>query len=155
MILGLDPGTHKTGWCIMTRPGRVLDSGYRDNAWVEEFIKTAPAYHLAIEKIVCQGRRIVGEETFTTCRWIGRFELTWEQRTGNRATLYSRAEAVGILGATGDRDVALRLRSTLGDCAEKETCKQRCRQKSCHLWQTNDHTRAAIAVANRFRVAIT
>lgn len=154
MIAGLDPGTHKTGWCLMTRQGRVLESGHNPNEWVLDWISVAPMHHLAIEKVVCQGRKTVGESTFTTCRWIGKFELAWEQRSSHKAVLYSRAEAVGVLGASGDEDVAFRLRRTLGDHCKEDVCKNRCRIKGCHLWQTNDHTRAAIAVANRFRQEI-
>ena len=151
MILALDPGTWKTGWCLMSLQGHVHEHGHRDNHWVADYVSVAPANHLAIEEIVGQGRKAVGKDTFQTCRWIGRFEQQWFLRTGNPATLYSRQEALRALSnPKGDTQVAHEIRHHMGRCRDNEVCRPKCRQKDCHLWNTNSHSRAAIAVAWRF-----
>lgn len=161
MILGLDPGTWKTGYCIMSRAGLVLEHGHQDNHWVAHYVANAPVKHLAIEDIVGQGRKMIGRETFMTCRWIGRYEERWHARTGHPAKLYSRHEATATLSGSkqgvpkGDEQVADALRGALGQHCDERGCRSRCRSKKCHLWRTNNHSRAAIVIAWKFLQEIT
>jgi Holliday junction resolvasome RuvABC endonuclease subunit len=75
-VLGIDPGTHESGWAIYVRGGGVLASGVSSNAEVLDLIRTTDADILAIEKIVNYGMA-VGQETFDTCQWSGRMIQCW------------------------------------------------------------------------------
>lgn len=75
-ILALDPGTTETGWTLY-RDGKVIDSGVADNHDVLRWVQAGQdADVLAIEMIANMGMA-VGVSTFTTVRWIGRFQQAW------------------------------------------------------------------------------
>ncbi len=75
-ILALDPGTTQTGW-VLYRAGQVVDSGVSDNHDVLRWVQAGQgADELAIEMIANMGMA-VGASTFTTVRWIGRFQQAW------------------------------------------------------------------------------
>lgn len=78
MILAIDPGTTKSGWCLY-RDGVVLRSGVDDNESVRAMLLNTrnAGWTLAIEWIESFGMA-VGKEVFITVRWIGRFmECAW------------------------------------------------------------------------------
>lgn len=78
-VLCLDPGTIQTGWMILDikkeRPVAhgIDDNEYMDNVLIPEL--THQVQHLAIEHITNYGQ-IVGQETFDTAMWVGRFVKT-------------------------------------------------------------------------------
>ena len=75
-VLAIDPGTHQSGWVHYLQGGGVLAAGVTDNGAMRDLIRTTDADLLAIERIVSYGTA-VGEETFDTCVWIGRFQECW------------------------------------------------------------------------------
>jgi len=76
MILAIDPGTKESGWVLLA-DGKVLDSGVHDNHDVLRWVQAGQgADLLAIEMIASMGMS-VGQTTFETVRWIGRFQQAW------------------------------------------------------------------------------
>lgn len=73
MILAIDPGTTKSGWCLY-QDEVVLRSGVDDNEKVRAMLLNArnAGWMLAIEWIESFGMA-VGKDVFITVRWIGRF----------------------------------------------------------------------------------
>lgn len=75
-VLAIDPGTHESGFCLFD--GRVISCGVMGNADLRLIVSDDNSDVLAIEKIVAYGSA-VGQETFDTCIWIGRFMEAWGQ----------------------------------------------------------------------------
>ena len=77
-LFALDPGTTESGW-VLLEAGRVLDSGVANNHDVLRWVKAGQgAQMLAIEMIANMGMA-VGQTTFDTVRWIGRFQQAWSE----------------------------------------------------------------------------
>jgi hypothetical protein len=83
VVFAIDPGTTHSGWVLYASDGygkhSVLQSGVDDNhellVWVRHGQR---ADTLAIEMIAGMGMT-VGQTTFDTCRWIGRFQQAWRE----------------------------------------------------------------------------
>lgn len=76
MIFAIDPGTTQSGWVLFGGKG-VIDSGVADNHDLLRWVQAGQgADMLAIEMIAGMGMT-VGQTTFETCRWIGRFQQAW------------------------------------------------------------------------------
>ncbi len=81
-ILAIDTGPKTSGWVIYDAAGHVIDSGAEaDNHDLLRWVKASDADALALEMIAGMGMT-VGQTTFDTCRWIGRFQQAWEWRRG-------------------------------------------------------------------------
>ncbi len=77
-LLAIDPGTTESGW-VLLEDGRVLDSGVSDNHDLLRWVQAGQgAQLLAIEMIAGMGMT-VGQTTFETTRWIGRFQQAWAE----------------------------------------------------------------------------
>ena len=75
-LLSIDPGTTKSGWVIF-EDGRVSNSGVNENDAVLNLVKLWDKDdELAIEMIAGMGMA-VGQTTFDTCVWIGRFQQAY------------------------------------------------------------------------------
>ena len=75
-IFAIDPGTKQSGW-VLCGPQGVIDSGVSDNHDVLRWVQAGQdADLLAIEMIAGMGMT-VGQTTFETVRWIGRFQQAW------------------------------------------------------------------------------
>lgn len=76
LILGVDPGTEKSGWALF-KPApdpKVVDSGVLTNPEIFYLLRNAGSSSVvAIEMIASYGMA-VGKEVFETCVWIGRFQ---------------------------------------------------------------------------------
>ena len=69
-VLAIDPGTTKSGWCLL-EDGAPTDWGWDDNdVLITEMHADAT---LVIEDIGNYGMA-VGRDTFDTCKWMGRFD---------------------------------------------------------------------------------
>lgn len=81
-ILALDPGPAQTAYVIWD--GRaVVEKDIRPNVEIFSAIGNCSGVSAcAIEMIACYGMA-VGEETFETCVWIGRFMEKWRNFGGN------------------------------------------------------------------------
>lgn len=76
MIFAIDPGTTQSGWVLFDGRG-VADSGVSDNHDLLRWVQAGQgADMLAIEMIAGMGMT-VGQTTFETVRWIGRFQQAW------------------------------------------------------------------------------
>lgn len=73
MILAIDPGTTKSGWCLYCQHRAVvIQSGVDENEVVRTMLLQNRDWQVAIEWIESFGMA-VGKEVFITVRWIGRF----------------------------------------------------------------------------------
>jgi len=78
ITFAIDPGPKQSGWVLFDGK-TVLDSGVADNHDVLRWVQAGPvADQLAIEMIAGMGMT-VGQETFETVRWIGRFQQAWRE----------------------------------------------------------------------------
>ena len=76
MIFGIDPGPKVSGW-VLLQGSTVADSGVADNHDLLRWVQAGQgADLLAIEMIASMGMA-VGQSTFETVRWIGRFQQAW------------------------------------------------------------------------------
>jgi hypothetical protein len=80
-ILGIDPGTTHSGVVLYDPSTHTpITSGVIDNHDVRKIIADHHG-QVAIEWIECYGAK-VGQETFKTCLWVGRFvEIAGDYRT--------------------------------------------------------------------------
>lgn len=87
-ILGLDPGTEKTGYVIYdTDTHSITDKGIDNNDMVLDGIMHVCEYdEVAIEMVASYGMP-VGKEVFETVFWIGRF-FEMAERLGKTAYRY-------------------------------------------------------------------
>lgn len=89
MIVAIDPGPVKSARVIMDKYGHIIDADIIDN---HSMIKCLSSYeencNLFIEMIASYGMA-VGQETFETCVWIGRFIQAW---SGSDPIRYTRNE---------------------------------------------------------------
>jgi len=108
MILGIDPGPEKSGWCIYHPTlKKVILSGVDETEIVLQWIRCREIKPhdfdlmncaLVIEKVVSYGQRI-GGETIKTIEYIGKMQEAWRPR--GTPIMLSRPEVLGIL--TGSR----------------------------------------------------
>ncbi len=77
-VFAIGPGTTQSGWVLLE--GReVVQSGVDDNHELLTWVKHGQrADMLAIEMIAGMGMT-VGQTTFDTVRWIGRFQQAWSE----------------------------------------------------------------------------
>ena len=104
MILALDPGTEKTGYCYYEE-GRVVDSGVEDNEHILSMVMTHSG-SLAIEMIASYGMA-VGKEVFETCVWIGRFTQAY-MYPHNARYVYRRDVKQKLCGSQKAKDANIR-----------------------------------------------
>lgn len=107
MILAIDPGTHRSGWCRYAA-GKVLASGVLDNADTLAAVKAAEPEisTLAIEMVASYGMP-VGREVFETCVWIGRFQQAWREPDKVRL-VYRRDVKLYLCGTMKAKDPHIR-----------------------------------------------
>ncbi len=137
-ILGIDPGTTKSGYVIYGRTGdeiAVTDSGEMDNmvllkrlrAWplLKYYPEVKPSTFCAIENIEGMGFA-VGKTTFETCIWIGRFIEAWAVATGTEAYRISRGdERIVMCGGSFYKDPVTERRHKVGDKEIRQACINR------------------------------
>lgn len=84
LIFSVDPGTTDSGWVIWsTNSHKIIDKGNTDNVALLSMLRNQKikAHVMVIEAIVGYGMR-VGQTTFDTCKWMGKFEEAWEENYG-------------------------------------------------------------------------
>ena len=92
-VLFIDPGTEQSGW-IVWNGKKITDHDITENFVMVRLIKDFIDFnkssvglgklHLGIEMIASYGMA-VGQTTFETCVWIGRFANAWESVHGNKS----------------------------------------------------------------------
>jgi hypothetical protein len=106
MIFAIDPGTKQSGWVLFNGAG-VIDSGVHDNADVLRWVQAGQgADMLAIEMIAGMGMT-VGQTTFETVRWIGRFQQAWRDPEAVRL-VYRREVKQHLCGNQQAKDKNIR-----------------------------------------------
>lgn len=110
MILALDPGTLKTGYCLYDG-SRVVESGVMFNYDLLAALNSVKyrfhqAEWLAIEMIASYGMP-VGREVFETCVWIGRFQQAWRAPEAVRL-VYRKDVKMYLCGTTKAKDANIR-----------------------------------------------
>ncbi len=78
MLLAIDPGPVESAW-VEYEGGQPTAFAKESNELVLRRVHETSSDRLAIEKIVSYGRP-VGQDTFATCVWCGRFEQMWHDR---------------------------------------------------------------------------
>jgi hypothetical protein len=91
-ILAIDPGPRNSAFIVWD--GEILDMGIIPSedllgAIWKSFHRGRGINSCIIESIASYGMA-VGEEVFTTCRWIGRYQERWFQYSGEEAVLVPR-----------------------------------------------------------------
>jgi|TARA_R110000822_G_scaffold246800_1_gene374971 hypothetical protein len=85
-ILAIDPGTVKSGWCVMEQDGTVNEFGWTDNDDLLERVISSRKINLVLEDISNYGMA-VGRDTFETVKWLGRFDRKREHTYITRPTI--------------------------------------------------------------------
>ena len=120
-IFAIDPGTTGSGWCLFNATGQVEDSGVASNHDVLRWLKAggSGANLLAVEMIAGMGMT-VGQTTFETVRWIGRFQQAWHDPEAVRL-IFRRDVKTVICGNQQAKDGNIRqaLIDRLGEPGEK------------------------------------
>jgi len=100
MILAIDPGTYASAYVVWDeKKEEIREMGIIFNNSIIEFFlidRKNAEEHCVIEFIQCQGK-VVGDETFHTAKWVGRFEQAWGDET---VLMYRREVLVHLLGTT-------------------------------------------------------
>lgn len=106
MIFAIDPGTKESGWVLFNGSG-VIDSGVADNHDVLRWVQSGQgADMLAIEMIAGMGMT-VGQTTFETVRWIGRFQQAWRDPEAVKL-VYRREVKQHLCGSQQAKDKNIR-----------------------------------------------
>lgn len=105
-IFGVDPGTTESGWVLLSA-GRVENSGVSPNYDLLRWVQAGQdADMLAIEMIAGMGMT-VGQTTFETVRWIGRFQQAWREPEAVRL-VYRRQVKTFLCGNQQAKDANIR-----------------------------------------------
>lgn len=105
-VFAIDPGTTQSGWVLLE--GReVVQSGVDDNHELLTWVKHGQrADMLAIEMIAGMGMT-VGQTTFDTVRWIGRFQQAWREPDAVRF-VFRREVKLFLCGTMQAKDANVR-----------------------------------------------
>lgn len=117
-VLAIDPGTTQSGYVLYD--GSVITSGVMDNGELLQIVSDDRSDCLSIEQIVSYGKA-VGQETFDTCVWAGRFMQAWA--CPDEVHMVRRAEVkkeLGLSGAAKDKHVNAALLQRVGPKGTKK-----------------------------------
>ena len=111
-VLGVDPGTMKTAYALYdARTKALLECGHIPNHEFLEKLKTwsrDDVTHMAIEMMASMGMA-VGQSTFETAVWIGRFVQEWLRRTNSTYEfIYRLDEKLHLCGDARAKDPNIR-----------------------------------------------
>jgi hypothetical protein len=144
-ILAIDPGTDKSGWCILD-DSRVVESGVDANeAVLAKVLQWKRS--LAIEMIASYGMA-VGREVFETCVWIGRFVQAYEYPETARL-VYRKDVKLHLCGTTKAKDPNIRqaLLDMFPRTGGGKTPQIGTKDKPGPLYGVSSHAWPALAVA--------
>ena len=142
MIVAIDPGTLKSGWCLYDN-GKVFECGVLDNDGILDLFPffTQKTRVLAVEMVASYGMA-VGRETFETVLWTGRFIQRWIDSCSGRCMKVYRQDAKRCVCKThkaSDADIRAALVDRIGPVGTKK--------HPGPLYGVKTHAWAALAVA--------
>jgi Holliday junction resolvasome RuvABC endonuclease subunit len=143
IILAIDPGTTKSGWCLYDNHTKeVIDFGVDDNQIVIEGIQESWSYDdVAIECIASYGMA-VGSEVFETCIWVGRFMQALADCKGLPVhRIYRKDCKMHLCGTPRAKDANIR-QAIIDKYGGIQSTK-----KGGPLYKVNSHIWPALAVA--------
>ena len=144
--VAIDPGTFASGWVVLE--GRdVTDAisaapNIEVLTWLDEHAYQAPI-QLALEDMEGRNQR-VGNDTYETLKWIGRFDEHWRMMTGSNAILIPRGKVKRHLEAANDSEVRHALMNRYGGGQQAAVGKK---ADPGPLYGVKGHAWQALAVA--------
>lgn len=105
-ILAIDPGTTKSGWCLLDDGDPIAFGVLENSAMMDEIQATYDADIMAVEMIASYGMA-VGREVFETCVWIGRFVQSWRDPDAV-LMVYRKDVKIFLCGSTKAKDSNIR-----------------------------------------------
>jgi hypothetical protein len=147
VIFAIDPGPKQSGWCLYDGTS-VADSGVHANADLLRWVQHGQhAELLAIEMIASMGMA-VGQSTFETVRWIGRFQQAW--RDPEAVRFVKRHEVKQYLCGNQqakDKNVRMALLDRFAATGGGKTPQIGIKAKPGPLFGVSSHAWSALAVA--------
>ena len=146
-IFAIDPGTTQSGWVLLDG-ARLLYSGVCPNHDVLRWLRTGQrADLLAIEMIAGMGMT-VGQSTFETVRWIGRFQEACE-RPEDVHFVFRRDVKLHLCGSMQAKDANVRqaLIDRFPATGGGKTPQIGTKAKPGPLYGVSSHAWSALAVA--------
>ncbi len=144
-VIGVDPGWEHSGW-VAWDGNRVLDHGDEPNEWFINKLRGSihwPNPILVIEQIASMGMA-VGETTFETVYWSGRFAEAWFPKRVERVKRVEiKRHICGQTRAT-DSNIRQALIDRFGPSTEKAIGKKK---TPGPLYGITGHKLSALAVA--------
>lgn len=144
-IFAIDPGPTESGWVVL-EDNTLIACGVDENDRLLGHGFESPTL-VAIEKIVGMGMP-VGQETFDTCVWIGRYFEDYHRQTTVR--LVSRREVkLYLCGITQAKDANIRraLMDKFARTGGGKTPEVGTKEKPGPLFGIKTHAWSALAVA--------
>jgi hypothetical protein len=145
-LLAIDPGTTKSGWCILDR-SYVVASGIDSNESVLARVYDWQAGPLGIEMIASYGMP-VGREVFETVLWTGRFMQAY-QYPKTVKLIYRRDVKLHLCGSAKAKDANIRqaLLDRFPATGGGKTPQIGTKRNPGPLFGVSSHAWAALAVA--------
>jgi len=144
IILAIDPGTTESAYCVYdNHMKQVLKCDIVSNGMLIDMLGVGRCEHLVIEMIKSYGMP-VGDTTFETCVWIGRFIEAWH---ASNYTLLPRKEICKQLcnnGRAKDTNIRAALIDRFGPGKDKAIGKK---ASQGPLWSLKRDMWSALAVA--------
>ena len=112
LLLAIDPGTTMSGYCFIDaltyKP--ILFDKAENNVLLNMLIDHSPVLpaHMAVEMMESYGLNHVGQSTFETCVWIGRFVQAMDGAPTNIEYVYRHEERQNLLHRNTGNDTDIR-----------------------------------------------
>jgi hypothetical protein len=75
-LFSIDPGTTHSGWVLLDG-SKVADAGVHANHDVLRWVQAGQGADMLVIEMIASMGMSVGQTTFETVRWIGRFQQAW------------------------------------------------------------------------------
>lgn len=108
IILSIDTGTTKSGYCFMSDSYELFEHGKLDNEEILNKIYDSDFDTLVVEMIASYGMS-VGQSVFESCIWIGRFiEAATKYKNARIDKIYRKDEKINLCGSMKAKDSNIR-----------------------------------------------
>lgn len=151
-IFAIDPGTEKSGYVVL-RGREILAKGIEWNAELLHRVRISDEFawdYCAIEMVQSFGMA-VGQSTFRTILWAGRFFEAYEALTGNEADLVYRKDVkIALCGSLKAKDSNIR-QAILDRYGSEKRIAVGLKASPGPLFGVTSHAMSALAVALTFQ----